>query len=203
MNITLRLEEERDYRVVENLTREAFWNIYRPGCDEHFVVHNMRRSPGFIKELDYVAELDGYVIGNIVYCKGIVVNEAGVKQEVIAFGPVSVLPSFQKKGIGAKLIEHTMAIAKEMGFKAIIIFGNPNYYHRFGFENAEKYGIQTSDGQNFDPFMVKELYPGSLDGITGRYFDDAAYHVNKEEFELYDKEFPVKEKLVTDTQIFK
>ncbi len=203
MNITLRIEDEKDFRTIENLTREAFWNVYRPGCNEHFILHKLRSSQAFIKELDFVAELGGEIVGNIVYSKAIVVDNAGIKQEVIGFGPISVLPSYQKQGIGAKLIEHTVEIAREMGFKAIIIFGDPSYYHRFGFENAEKYDIHTEEGENFEPFMAKELYAGSLQGIMGRFFEDEAFNVNEEEFELFDKEFTAKEKKVTDTQLFK
>ena len=202
MHITLRTEEEKDFRTVENLTREAFWNIYQPGCNEHFILHKLRSSPAFIKELDFVAELDGEIVGNIVYAKAIAVDDAGTKHEVIGFGPISVLPSCQRQGIGAKLIEHTVDIAKQMGFRAIIIFGDPAYYHRFGFENAKKYDIHMAEGENFDPFMAKELYAGSLQGITGRFFEDEAYHVSAEEFELFDKEFPAKEKIITDTQLF-
>jgi len=203
MNIILRLEEEKDYRTVENITREAFWNIYRPGCTEHFILHNLRNSPAFIKELDFVAEVDGEIVGNIVYTKAAVLDDTGAKHEVIGFGPVSVLPAYQKMGIGAKLIEHTIEIAKTMGFKAIIIFGDPSYYHRFGFENAEKFDIHTAEGENFEPFMAKELYLGSLQGITGRFFDDEAFHVNEDEFEVFEKEFPPKVKEITETQLFK
>jgi predicted N-acetyltransferase YhbS len=203
MNITLRVEKEKDFRTVENLTREAFWNVYRPGCSEHFILHRLRNSPAFIKELDFVAELDGKIVGNIVYSKGIVVDKTDTRHEVIGFGPLSVLPAYQRQGIGSKLIEHTVEIAKEMGFKAIIIFGDPSYYHRFGFENAAKFNIQTAEGENLEPFMVKELYAESLQGITGRFFENSAFNVNEEEFELFDKDFPVKEKKVTDTQLFK
>jgi Predicted acetyltransferase len=203
MKITLRVEEEKDFRTVENITREAFWNVYRPGCCEHFILHKLRSSPAFIKELDFVAELDGEVVGNIVYSKSIVVDEAGTRHEVIGFGPLSVLPSCQGRGIGAKLIEHTVEIAKERGLRAIIIFGDPAYYHRFGFVNAEVFDIHTSEGENFEPFMAMELYNGSLRGITGRYFDDAAFNVNEEELEMFDQGFPPKQKEVTDTQLFK
>ena len=121
-------------------------------------------------------------------------NDAEVGHEVICFGPISVLPSYQGKGIGGKLIKHTSEIARVMGFKAIVIFGNPSYYHRFGFDPAEKYGIQTADGKNFEAFMVKELSSGSLQGVSGRFFADEAFNVNNEEFELFDQAFPPKEK---------
>ena len=202
MNIILRLEEEKDFRVVENLTREAFWNLYRPGCSEHFVLHQLRRSPGFIKELSFVAEVEGEILGSIVYCRAMIVDDASIKHEVIGFGPLSVSSPWQRQGIGAKLIRHTENIAKRMEFKAIIIFGNPEYYHRFGFENAKKFNIQTAEGENFESFMAKELYPGSLKRITGRFFGDAAYNVSDGEMELFDRQFPAKVKKVTHTQLF-
>ena len=141
MEITLRPEEERDYRLVEHITREAFWNVYKPGCDEHFILHNLRGAPSFIRELDYVAEADGEVAGNIVYSRGTVADAAGTAHEVIGFGPVSVLPALQGRGIGARLIRHTLGLAREAGHRGVIIFGNPAYYHRFGFENAARFGI--------------------------------------------------------------
>ncbi|MGV8025556.1 MAG: GNAT family N-acetyltransferase [Anaerolineaceae bacterium] len=201
MDITLRFEEEADFRTVENLTREAFWNVYKPGCDEHLVLHNLRSSQDFIPELDFVAELDGAVVGNIVYSKGKIVNENGMEHEVICFGPISVLPACQNKGIGRRLIEHSAEVAKAKGFKAIVIFGNPAYYQRFGFEDAEKFDIHTSDGKNFAAFMVKELLEGSLQGISGRFIDSEAFKVNNEELEMFEKAFPPKEKKVTDTQL--
>ncbi|MEN6459963.1 MAG: N-acetyltransferase [Syntrophomonas sp.] len=120
MNITLRIEEEKDFQTVENITIEAFWNVYRPGCSEHFIVHKLRSSPAFIKELDFVAELGGEVVGNIVYSKAVVVTDAGTRHEVIGFGPLSVLPAYQKRGIGAKLMEHTVEIAKDMDLRPLL-----------------------------------------------------------------------------------
>ncbi|MDR0348890.1 MAG: N-acetyltransferase, partial [Tannerella sp.] len=140
MDIKLRLEEEKDYPVVENLTREAFWNLYKPGCDEHFVIHTMRSANEFIKELDYVAIYNNEIVGNIVYVKSRIIS-AGKEYEVITFGPVSVIPAYQKRGIGKILINHTIQKAGETGFKAIIIYGDPKYYKRFGFKNAQEYGI--------------------------------------------------------------
>jgi predicted N-acetyltransferase YhbS len=201
LDIMLRLEEEKDFKIVENITREAFWNVYKPGCNEHFILHNLRNSQAFIKELDFVAEMDGSIVGNIVYSKGKVVDDDGMEHEVIGFGPISVLPSCQGKGIGEKLINHTVEMAKAMGFKAIIIFGNPAYYHRFGFDNAKKFDIHTADGENFDAFMVKELSEGSLQGISGRFIESDAFKVNSNEFEAFDMQFPPKEKKVTNTQL--
>ena len=201
MDIILRLEEEKDYRCVENLTREAFWNVYKPGCDEHFLLHQMRRSPDFIPELDFVAEMHGEVVGNIAYTRAKVVSEDGAENPVICFGPLSVLPAFQGKGIGSRLIEHTCAVARTMAFKAVLIFGNPAYYQRFGFKNAQCFKISTANGKNFDAFMAKELYEGGLQGISGRFLDSEVFKVDQEQCELFDSQFPPKEKLVTDTQL--
>ena len=200
MSIELRLENEHDYIEVENLTREAFWDIYQPGCDEHLLAHKLREVSAFIPELDFVAELDGQIVGNIMYSKAKIVDELGGEHEVISFGPLSVLPSFQKTGIGAKLVKHTLELAREMGFKAVLIFGNPAYYHRFGFVNAEKYQITTSGGENFDAFMALELYAGAFQGVSGKFHEDSVFQITKEEAAEFDKHFPFKEKHITDTQ---
>lgn len=200
MNIEMRLENEKDYDEVENLTREAFWDIYQPGCDEHLLAHKLRKVEAFIPELDFVAELDGQIVGNIMYSKAKIIDESGVDYEVITFGPLSVLPSQQKSGIGSKLVNQTIELAKGMGYKAIAIFGSPAYYHRFGFASAEKYHITTGDGENFDAFMVLELYEGALRGIMGKFHEDPVFQVSKAESEAFDKKFPYKEKHITDTQ---
>jgi predicted N-acetyltransferase YhbS len=201
-NVFLRLEEENDFNTVENLTREAFWNVYRPGCDEHLLIHNMRNSNQFIKELDYVAIYNDEIAGNIVYAKAKVINETN-EYNVITFGPVSVLPIHQKKGIGRKLIELTVQKAKEMGYNAIIIYGSPKYYERFGFTNSKEYGITDMEGNYNDALMVLELYPEALKNINGNFFEGNIYKVDKNELEIFEKKFPYKEKLVLDTQIFK
>lgn len=200
MNIIIRLENQSDYEEVENLTREAFWDIYKPGCDEHLLAHKLRKVSAFIPKLDFVAVLDNGIVGNIMYSKAKVVDKEANEHEVITFGPVSVLPSLQKKGIGAAMIEHTKKLAENMGYNAIVIFGNPGYYHRFGFKSAESFGITTSDGANFEAFMAMELYAGALQGITGKFYEDAVFHVGKEELEIFEKKFPYKEKHVTATQ---
>jgi predicted N-acetyltransferase YhbS len=202
MNVLLRPEEEKDYNSVENLTREAFWNVYKPGCDEHLLIHNMRKKQEFIKDLDYVAVFNDEIIGNIVYAKAKIM---GVNKEydVITFGPVSVLPTYQKLGVGKKLIEHTITKAKEMGFNAIMIYGNPKYYERFGFKNSREYTITDMEGNYNDALMALELCPKSLENINGKFFEGEAYKIDKNELALFDKNFPYKEKLVLDTQIFK
>ena len=128
----IRLEEEKDYFETENLTREAFWNVYREGCFEHLIIHNLRKDKSFVKELDYCIEIDNKIIANIVYAKGKLKLENGNIREILIFGPVSVLPKYQKKGYGEKLINYTIEKAKELGFDAIVIMGNTNYYKKFG-----------------------------------------------------------------------
>ena len=201
MGILIRLEEEKDYRAVEHLTREAFWDVYRPGCNEHLIVHKIRRVPAFLGELSYIAYVDGSIVGNIIYSKAKVINDEGREFEVLCMGPISVLPSFQRKGIGSLLMNYSIERARALGYKAIIIFGNPGYYQRFGFINAERYGIKTSSGENFDAFMALELYDGALNGITGRYYADKVFDVQDEELQIFEREFPFKEKHITDTQL--
>jgi predicted N-acetyltransferase YhbS len=202
MDILLRLEEETDYRAVEHLTREAFWNVYKPGCCEHLLLHNMRNAKEFIKELDYVALYNNEIIGNIVYVKTKIIHTS-TEYDVVTFGPLSVLPIRQKMGIGKKLIEHTIKKSKEMGFNAIVIYGNPKYYERFGFKNAKEYHITDSDGNYNEALMVLELYSQALEHIHGKFFEGAVYTSDKNELELFEKRFPYKEKLILDTQIFK
>ncbi len=201
MTISIRLEEERDYGKVEHLTRDAFWDLYRPGCCEHLIVHKIRKSPAFVKELDHVACRDGDVVGNIVYSRAKVVNGENGEFEVLCMGPLAVLPSFQGQGIGSLLMNRTIGRARELGFKAILIFGNPKYYQRFGFVNAKKYGITTASGENFDAFMALELFDGALDGITGKFFEDRVFEIKDDELEAFEREFPYKEKHVTETQL--
>jgi predicted N-acetyltransferase YhbS len=201
MDIKLRLEEEKDYSTVENLTREAFWNSYKPGCDEHLLIHNIRNSKEFIKELDYVAIYNNEIVGNIVYVKSKIIST--IKEyDVLTFGPISVLPIYQKRGIGKKLIEHTIKKANEMEFKTIIIYGNQKYYERFGFRNTREYGITDMEGNYNDALMVLELFPGVLENINGKFFEGEIYKIDKEELEAFEKRFPYKEKLVLDTHMF-
>jgi predicted N-acetyltransferase YhbS len=201
MNISIRPEEENDFKSVENMTREAFWDLYKPGCDEHLVLHKIRKVPAFVKELDFIACDKDRIVGNIIYSKAKVVNEENKEFELLCMGPIAVLPSYQKQGIGSLLMTNSIEKARLLGYKAIIIFGNPDYYHRFGFKNAGEYNIQTSAGENFDAFMALELYDGSLKGISGKFYADEVFEIEAEELEDFEKQFPHKEKHVTDTQL--
>ena len=156
----IRLEQEEDYREVENLTREAFWNVYRPGCTEHLVLHNLRKEACFVPELDYVIEDDGKIIAHIAYAKGSLKTEDGRTETSLLFGPVSVLPEYQGRGYGSKLIQFTLEKARELGYPAVVITGNPAYYSRFGFEPAAKHGIYLhgmDKSQEAPFFLVKIL----------------------------------------------
>jgi predicted N-acetyltransferase YhbS len=202
MDINIRLESPSDFRETEILTREAFWDVYKPGCDEHLLLHKMRHVAAFIRELDFVAVYQNKIIGNIIYTKAKVVNENNLEHEVLCMGPLCVLPSCQKKGIGSRLMRHSIVRAKELGYKAIIIFGNPEYYNRFGFENAQKkYNIKTSEGENLDAFMALELYADSLKGIEGKFCADPVFKVDVKELEEFEKEFPYREKHVVAGQL--
>lgn len=202
MDITLRPEQPLDYRACEDLTREAFWNLFKPGCDEHYLLHVMRNDSSFIPELDFVAVKDGRIIGNIVYVKGSVIDSDGARHEVITFGPVSVLPEYQKSGVGSRLILHTLDLARKLGYSAVIILGHPDYYPKFGFKRAREFGLTTETGETFDPFMALELITGSLSMIGGGVFHESGvYKVNQEEAASFDRTFPYKEMKVTDTQL--
>lgn len=200
MDVTIRPERENEYRIVEELTREAFWNLYAPGASEHFLLHCLRKSPSFIKELDLVALHDAQIVGNIVYSLSMVREESGKEHEVITFGPVSVHPALQGKGIGSALIRHSQKVAADLGYKAVLICGHPDYYCRFGFECGKKYGIATSDGSYLKALMAMELYDGALRGINGRFFEDPAFACNEAEVAAFDALFPKKEKAVTESQ---
>lgn len=194
-NLLLRTETPSDFGIVDNLTREAFWNRFVPGCVEHYLIHLMRNSESFIRELDFVAELDGKIVGNIVYTRAQIVRDNGDSKEVISFGPVSVLPEFQGKGIGSRLIEHTRDLAKRMGYRGILIYGDPEYYRRFGFVQAEEYGIGTADNMYAVPLQALELFTGGLSNCSGRFFEDSIFEVDEKAAEEFDKNFPHKEKL--------
>ena len=196
----IRLEEEKDYFETENLTREAFWNVYREGCFEHLIIHNLRKDKSFVKELDYCIEIDNKIIANIVYAKGKLKLENGNIREILIFGPVSVLPKYQKKGYGEKLINYTIEKAKELGFDAIVIMGNPNYYKKFGFESCSKYkiyyeGLDKNEEAPF--FMIKILNDNNIENLKGIYSAPDCYKADEKELEEFDKlfSFKIKEKI--------
>lgn len=192
---TLRPEQPADYRETENVTREAFWNHYAPGCCEHYLLHTLRNHPDFIKELDYVATDNGRIIGHIAYLAAHINGDNGQCYDVLTLGPVSVLPSCQGQGIGRCLIEHTREIAVRMGFRAILLCGDPMFYTRAGFMPAEQLGIRTADNLYRAALHVCELYPQALADARGRYIESPAYNFNAADAEAFDRSFPPKERI--------
>lgn len=204
MEPTIRNEEERDYGQVENLIREAFWNVYRPGCNEHLVMHNLRKSPAFVKELDFVIEDEDRVVGQIAYSLGKLVAEDGQQHNMLTFGPVCIHPENQGQGLGERLINYSIEQAKNLGYKAIFITGNNHYYSKYGFEPASQYGIHLEGipKENKAPFfMVKVLEPDSLDNLKGLFYFDEHFDTDPKELEEFEKKFPEKVKEVREGQL--
>lgn len=193
MDIELRPEGPSDYRETENVTREAFWNHYSPGCCEHYLLHIMRESPAFIPELDTVAVHDKKIVGNAVYMKSIIEGDDGHTYEVLTLGPISVLPAYQRMGVGGRLIRYTRKLARDMGFGGILLCGDPGYYSRYGFIPAEALGIRTADHMYAAALQVCELYEHALSGAKGRYVEDGIYEVDESAVAAFDKDFPAKE----------
>lgn len=200
MAITIRHEEEKDYRIVEEITREAFWNLYFPGAVEHLLVHNIRKHPDYIPELSYVIELDNQIIGSIFYTKAKVIDKEGVAHPIITFGPVSISPAYHRQGFGRMLIEHSLAEAKRLGFKAIILGGFTYHYHPYGFVGTKKYNISMPDGKFYTGVMALPLFEGALDGISGSVHFSEAMYPDESLLDDFDQTFPPKEKQVLPYQ---
>jgi predicted N-acetyltransferase YhbS len=200
MNISIRTEKESDYRIVEELTREAFWNLYFPGCVEHYLVHNLRNHTDFIAEMDYVAEVDNKIVGNIMYTKSYVVDENDNKIDTITFGPLSVLPEYQRKGIGSSLIEYTKEVALKNKTKAIIILGHPHNYCKHGFKSSKDYLISNSEGKYPYGQLVLELEKGVFDKKRWKYYYSPVFDLDMKAAEEFDNQFPKKNKEYTASQ---
>jgi putative acetyltransferase len=192
MNIKIRRENKEDYRTVEELTREAFWNLYVPGCDEHYLAHILRDHPDFIPDLDYVAEVDGKIVGSIMYAKSYVVDEKGNKYDTLTFGPLCVLPNFQRKGVGYALITHTKKIALQKKAKAIIILGHPYNYCKHGFKNTIDYAIANSEGKFPYGQLVLELEKGFFKDKKWKFYCSPVYNLDEKEVAKFDSQFPKK-----------
>ena len=204
-NITFRLEEPKDYRFVENMVRESFWNVYRPGCLEHFVLHELRSNPDFVKELDYVMEKDGKIIGQNIFMRAHIKADDGREIPVLAMGPICITPELKRQGYGKMLLDYTLEKAKELGFGAMCFEGNIDFYGKSGFTYASKFGIRYHDlPEDADAsfFLCKELIPGYLNGTTGEYAPPQGYFVDEAQAEEFDKQFPPKKKEKLPGQIF-
>lgn len=192
MDLHLRRERPADHRAVEELTREAFWEFSQPTC-EHLIAHKLRQAIAFVPELDFVAEADGKIVGNVMYSKAKIVDGKSRERVVLTFGPLSVLPQYWNQGVGSALMRYTIKKAKLLDYRAIVFYGHPDYYPRFGFKRSEIYNITTPDGRNLDALMAIPLHPRALEGIAGRFYEDSIFHVDATEVAEFDKCFPHKE----------
>jgi len=194
MEVTIRRENENDYRTVEEMTREAFWNLNVPGCDEHYLVHVIRDHPDFMPEMDFVAEVNNKIVGNIMYSKSCVMDENNNRLETLTFGPLTVLPGYQRQGIGTSLINHTKEIAVKNGAAAIIILGHPHNYCKHGFKNSIDYNISNSEGKYPYGQLVLELKPGVFKGKSWKFYYSKVFDLDQRAVEEFDRQFPEKEK---------
>lgn len=200
--LIIRNETPNDYHVVENLTREAFWNVYRPGCLEHFVLHEFRSDPAFVPELDLVMELDGALVGHVMYVRSAIQKDGGGELPIMTFGPISIAPQYKRQGFGSVLLRESMRRAKAMGAGALAITGNIDFYGKSGFVVAKTKGVRYADDPDADYFLIAELTPGFLNGVSGTYKDPDGYFVSEEAAEAFDAQFAPKEKLKLPGQLF-
>lgn len=200
--MNIRLEKRTDYKEVEFLVRESFWNVYRPGCYEHLIIHNMRHDPSFIPQLDYIIEEEGKIIAQIAYSTNDLCDKEGKIESVVTLGPVCVHPDYQRKGYGSKIVEFTLNLAKEMDIPYVFTIGDEKFYNRFGFEDASKFGLKFNDVEGETPFfMVKIFDTDKIEKINGTYKDNECFKVGEEELESFDKNFPPKKKEKREGQL--
>lgn len=201
----IRLENNNEHREVENLVRESFWNVYRPGCTEHYVLHQLRNDPAFVHELDFVMEKDGKLIGQNMFMRAFITADDGRNIPIMTMGPICISPEFKRKGYGKKLLDYSLEKAAELGAGALCFEGNIGFYGKSGFTYAREFGIRyhgLPDGADDSFFLCKELKTGYLDGITGVYTPPQGYFVDEAETEEFDRLFPPKEKLKLPGQLF-
>lgn len=201
----IRLENNNEHREVENLVRESFWNVYRPGCTEHYVLHQLRNDPAFVPELDFVMEKDGKLIGQNMFMRAFITADDGRNIPIMTMGPICISPEFKRKGYGKKLLDYSLEKAAELGAGALCFEGNIDFYGKSGFTYAREFGIRyhgLPEDADDSFFLCKELKTGYLDGITGVYAPPQGYFVDEAETEEFDKLFPPKEKLKLPGQLF-
>jgi predicted N-acetyltransferase YhbS len=205
--LTIRREEESDYRAVEELIRESFWNVYRPGCLEHYVIHILRDDPAFVKELDFVMEKDGRLIGQNMFMRAVIKADDGRDVPIMTMGPICVAPELKRKGFGKILLDYSLEKAKELGCGALCFEGNILFYGKSGFTYASEFGIRyhgLPEGADASFFLCRELIPGYLEGVTGVYGPPEGYFCaqkDPEAFEAFDATFPSKLKLKLPGQL--
>ena len=201
----IRRETESDFRAVENLVRESFWNVYRPGCYEHYVIHVLRDDPAFVKELDFVMEKDGRLIGQNMFMKTVIEADDGRVIPVLTMGPIGIIPDLKRKGYGKRLLDYSLEKAAELGYGAVLFEGNIRFYGKCGFDYASRFGIRYHDlPEDADAsfFLCRELIPGYLDSVTGVYQTPKGYYVAEADVEDFDKSFPPKQKQKLPGQLF-
>ncbi len=184
--LTIRNETQADRRTVEAVTRRAFYNVYAPGCTEHYLVRAMREHPDFIPELDFVAELNGQVIGNVMYTKAALTGQTGEVKDILTFGPVSIAPEHQRKGYGRLLLERSFLRAAELGWDVVVIFGSPANYVGLGFKSCKKFNVCLENGRFPSAMLVKELREGALDGRRWVYRHSPVMDIDEEAARRYD-----------------
>ena len=202
---SIRLERNEEHRAVEHLIRESFWNVYRPGCLEHFVIHELRKDPAFVKELDFVMEQNGQLIGQNMFMQAVIKADDGRDIPIMTMGPICICNERKRKGYGKILLDYSVEKAAELGCGALCFEGNIDFYGKSGFTYASEFGIRyhgLPEGADASFFLCKELIPGYLDGITGEYAPPAGYFVDEAAAEEFDKEFPPKEKQKLQGQLF-
>ena len=201
----IRLEKIEERREVETLVRESFWNVYRPGCLEHYVLNQLRNDPAFVPELNFVMEKDGRIIGQNVFMRASIKADDGRDIPIMTMGPICIANEYKRQGYGKTLLDYSLEKAAELGCGALCFEGDINFYGKSGFAFASRYGIRyhgLPEGADASFFLCKELIPGYLEGITGEYATPAGYFVDEQQAEEFDKEFPPKEKLKLSSQIF-
>ena len=204
-SIIIRTEKDKEYREVENLVRESFWNVYRPGCLEHYVLHQLRKDAAFVPELDFVMEANGQIIGQNMFMKAFIQADDGRKIPIMTMGPICIAPDLKRKGYGKILLDYSLEKAKELGCGAICMEGNIDFYGKSGYRQASEFGIRyhgLTEDDDASFFLCRELIPGYLDGITGEYAPPQGYYVDEQEAEVFDKTFYYKEKKKLPGQLF-
>ncbi|MDD6061968.1 MAG: N-acetyltransferase [Oscillospiraceae bacterium] len=202
---TIRLETPADYRSVETLARESFWNVYRPGCLEHYVLHCLRSDPDFVPQLSFVMEKDGEIIGQNVFVRAHITADDGREIPIMTMGPICIAPQWKRQGYGKALLDYSLEKAAAFGAGALCFEGNIDFYGKSGFGFASDFGIRyhgLPEGEDASFFLCRELIPGYLNGITGEYATPQGYFVDESEAEAFDRQFPPKEKLRLPGQIF-
>ena len=201
----IRNERKEEQREVENLVRESFWNVYRPGCLEHYVLNQLRNDEAFIDELNFVMEKDSTIIGQNMFMKAVIKADDGRDIPILTMGPICIANELKRQGYGKILLDYSLEKATGMGFGAICFEGNIGFYGKSGFTYAGEFGIRYHDlpkDADASFFLCKELKKGYLKGVTGEYTPPQGYFVNEDEAEEFDKQFPPKEKLKLSTQLF-